>query len=184
MTLTLSGGLDSFNLLLPKGQCIGPDQYQMYKDLRGDQHAIPLSRLESIHAHGSNQTCSEYGVNSDFDILAELYDNEELIFLANTGVLSKPMTRDNWQEESSFQPFAHNIMQHEFFAGDPYNVELGTGVFGRMLGKSLLNLPCTNQKIITNFLNITSYNLRYTKGTARLSDSSICSQWRRGNANR
>jgi hypothetical protein len=128
------GGLDSFNLLLPKGQCIGADQYQKYQSTRGSAHAVPLSRLTSIYAHGSNQTCLEYGVNMDFDLLAELYNNKELLFLANTGVLSKPVDRADWLEQSSFQPFAHNIMQHEFFAGDPYNVELGTGVFGRMLG--------------------------------------------------
>jgi hypothetical protein len=111
VVLMMIGGLDSFNLLLPKGQCIGDNQYQKYQDARGAQHAVPLTRLESIYAQGSNQTCLEYGVNLDFDLLSELYDNKELLFLANTGSLSKPMTRDDWLTESSFQPFAHNIMQ-------------------------------------------------------------------------
>lgn len=114
VVLMMIGGLDSFNLLLPKGQCAGDDQHQNYQNLRGSKHAIPLSRLESIYANGSNQTCLEYGVNVDFDILSELYDSKELLFLANCGVLSKPMTRYDWSKESSFQPFAHNIMQVRF----------------------------------------------------------------------
>eukprot|EP00804_Cyclotella_cryptica_P013853 CCRYP_002403-RF/>CCRYP_002403-RF protein AED:0.04 eAED:0.04 QI:361/1/1/1/0.81/0.82/17/505/2306 len=131
VVLMMIGGLDSFNLLLPKGRCMAADQYKAYTDARGTQHAIPLERLESIYAN--NQTCMEYGVNADFDILADLYNDKEALFFANTGVLSKPMTRDSWSTETSFQPFAHNIMQEEFYAGDPYNSQPGTGVFGRIL---------------------------------------------------
>ena len=87
VVLMMIGGLDSFNLLLPKGQCFAEDQYQKYQTSRGAQHAVPLSRLDSIYAHGSNQTCLEYGVNMDFDLLSELYDNKEALFLANTGVV-------------------------------------------------------------------------------------------------
>jgi hypothetical protein len=131
VVLMMVGGLDSFNLLLPKGRCTGEDQYTKYQNARGAQHAVPLSKLESIYAH--NQSCVEFGVNTDMDVVADLYNNKEALFFANTGVLSKPMTGEDWLKESSFQPFAHNIMQHEFYAGDPYNIRTGTGVFGRML---------------------------------------------------
>lgn len=131
VVFVMSGGCDSFNLLVPKGLCAVGDQYQEYSNARGS-HTIAKTNLDSISTTGQN--CAEFGVNKEFGLLTDLYNKGEALFVANMGVLSKPMNKhDDWKDETSFQLFAHNTMLHEASTGDPYEVNAGTGVWGRML---------------------------------------------------
>lgn len=99
---------DSFNLLVPKGQCQHGDGYNEYVKARGS-HALEKSNLVSITANSQN--CQEFGVYNKLNIVGDLYNSGEALFFANTGVLSKPMTKhDEWVKETSFQLFAHNTM--------------------------------------------------------------------------
>ena len=134
IVLVLFGGVDSWNMLVPTGQCSSvSDQYEEYATTRGT-HAIPKSDILPIISVGSNQTCSEYGVNKNLPILAELYNDNDAIIFANTGVLAKPMTKhDDWEGKSGFRPFAHNTMQKTFLTCDTYGNTPGTGVLGRIL---------------------------------------------------
>jgi hypothetical protein len=118
--------VDSYNLLVPKGQCgSGEDGYAAYAASRGN--AVPLTGLTSIST--SDQVCQEFGVHSDFSLLADLYN--ETIFFANIGTLFKPLTRhDDWNVGDLF---AHNAMQYNLARGDPYDEAPATGVFGRLL---------------------------------------------------
>lgn len=101
--LMMTGGVDSFNLLVPKGSCATGDAYQEYATARGS-HAIPKAQLLSISAVGSGQDCTQFGVNSNFPILADLYNQNEAVFFANTGVLASPMTKhDDWMGETDFR---------------------------------------------------------------------------------
>ncbi len=124
--LNFAGGVDSYNLLVPKGQCGSSDDgYAAYAASRGN--AIPLDGLTSISA--SDQVCKEFGVHSDFSLLADLYN--QTIFFANIGTLFEPMTRhDKWRTGDLF---AHNAMQYQLARGDPYDEAPDTGVFGRLL---------------------------------------------------
>lgn len=126
--LNFAGGVDSYNLLVPKGQCgSGDDGYAAYAAARGYEHAVPLDGLTSILA--SDQVCKEFGVHSSFSLLADLYN--QTIFFANIGTLNKPLTRhDDWKTGSLF---AHNAMQYQLARGDPYDEAPDTGVFGRLL---------------------------------------------------
>ena len=135
VVFVMNGGCDSFNLLVPKGQCQNGDGYNEYVTARGS-HALPKTSLDSIDANSPNQNCQEFGVYNALDVVSDLYNNGEALFFANTGVLSKPMNKhDEWVKETSFQLFAHNTMLHEYATGDPYEINAGTGVFGRMLDK-------------------------------------------------
>ncbi len=123
--LMMAGGMDTYNLLVPK--CA--DAYAEYAAARG-AHALPLHNLKSIYTTG--QECSEFGVHSDFPLLADM--SNETVFFANLGTLSKPLTKhDKWNKESNMQLFAHNAMSHELYRGDPYGKAEATGVFGRIL---------------------------------------------------
>ena len=52
-----------------------------------------------------------FGVNKDFEVLAQLYNDTDALFLANTGILSKQVTNeDDWNGEQRTQLFAHNSM--------------------------------------------------------------------------
>lgn len=114
----MNGGCDSFNLLVPLGQCTSGDQYQEYTTARGG-HALPTSQLLPITT--VDQNCAQFGIYKEFPLLSTLYNQGEALFFANTGVLSKPMTKyDDWKKETSFQLFAHNTMLHEVATGTYY----------------------------------------------------------------
>ena len=61
-----------------------------------------------------------------------LYNDEDLAFFANTGVLSQPVNKDNYFTETNVQLFSHNHMHKEAMTIDPYESNIGTGVLGRM----------------------------------------------------
>ena len=73
--IVLLGGVDSFNLLVPMGQCQVGDQYAEYVEARGSK-ALPVANLTSI-LDPINQNCHEFGVNKDFDVLAKLYKDKQ-----------------------------------------------------------------------------------------------------------
>ena len=81
VVLMMGGGVDSWNLLVPT--C--PSAHAEYVLARGTTHAIPVENLTSISAVGSDQACTEFGVNKHFPLLAELYTAGDLAFIANAG---------------------------------------------------------------------------------------------------
>lgn len=72
VVLMLKGGVDSWNMLVPKGQCATTDSYAEYVSARGIVHSIPKDNLTSIYT--SNQDCVEFGLNEDLGVLADLYN--------------------------------------------------------------------------------------------------------------
>ena len=105
----LAGGLDSFNLLVPKANCLdGRDVYGEYKSARG-LLALDENDLVDIDATGSNQVCDTFAVNKNHGLIHELYSAGEALFVSNMGVLSKPLTKhDDYGSESNVGLFAHN----------------------------------------------------------------------------
>ena len=86
--LNLSGGCDSYNLLIPHSGCSGKDMYQHYKDVRGGI-AVPQDQLLNIDTSDSGQICSTFGIHPDFPILQSLYDEGDLLWVSNMGVLQR-----------------------------------------------------------------------------------------------
>jgi len=149
VVLMLRGGCDSWNMLVPKGNCATADAYEEYVEARGIVHAIPKNNLLNITT--TDQDCTEFGVNENLPIVADLYNQNQAVFFANAGTVTKPLTnKDNWKKENGFRPFAHNTMQEMFYTGDPKREDIGTGVMGRML--DTLN----NQGLQTSANNVNS----------------------------
>ena len=94
------------------------------------QVAIPKNQLLPISA--TDQVCSEFGLHAELPAIKTLYDDQDLLFFANTGVLSQPVNKDNYYALTNTQLFAHNHMQRETKRIDPYETSRGTGVLGRM----------------------------------------------------
>ena len=101
----------------------------MYADIR-QQVGLPKDQLLPISA--TDQICSEFGLHPELPGIKALYDDEDLLFFANTGVLSEPVNKDNYYALTNIQLFAHNHMQRETKRIDPYETSSGTGVLGRM----------------------------------------------------
>jgi len=122
----LTGGMDSFNLLVPKGDCASMDLYQKYKQVRGNA-ALEQSDLESIITPG--QHCNEFGVNNRFNLLKDLYAEGDAMFFANIGTLDKPVAKADWLQQARTFLFAHNTQQQELMRLD-IGKELDLSVVG------------------------------------------------------
>ena len=128
--LMLEGGFDSYNLIVPLSQC-SKDMYNEYARERGVA-GLPQGFLLGIDTGQHSQVCSKFGVHASLPVLKNLYDASDLIFLANTGVLFEPVTKEDWDTKSLTQLFAHNVQQRETQQVDPYGDTAGAGVLGRM----------------------------------------------------
>ena len=84
----MDGGVDSYNLIVPKDKFTGKDLYAEYKNAR-QGHTIAKDDLLDIDTTGSGQKCNTFGVNKNFPILKELYDKGEGMFFLNMGILCK-----------------------------------------------------------------------------------------------
>ena len=93
---------------------------------------MALAKHELLPIPAAGQVCSEFGIHSQLPNIKDLYNNKDLLFFANTGVLSQPVNKDNYYELTNTQLFAHNHMRTEAKRVDPYDVSEGTGVLGRM----------------------------------------------------
>jgi hypothetical protein len=91
-----------------------------------------LAKNQLLPIPASNQVCTEFGLHPQLPAIKALYESEDLLFFANTGVLSQPVNKDNYYILTNTQLFAHNHMQRETKRVDPYEASSGTGVLGRM----------------------------------------------------
>lgn len=127
--LVLRGGCDSFNMLVPHPSC--SDLSSSYKETRG---TIALGDDDILDLSGgtNGQPCKRFGLHRELSLVKDLYDDGDLSFLANVGVLTKPVDKTNYRDETATSLFAHNAMQEEVDKLDPLNSARGTGTLGRI----------------------------------------------------
>ncbi len=131
--LMLAGGCDSFNLLAPhtctpkEGKDV--DLYTEYSHIR---QQVGMSRARLLPIDTENHVCSKFGIHNELQILQKLYNDNDAVFFANTGVLNKPTTKRTWNQDHVTKLFAHNTMQQELKRVDPFDTTAGTGVMGRI----------------------------------------------------
>jgi cullin-associated NEDD8-dissociated protein 1 len=92
--LYLSGGADTFNMLVP----LCGDLYGEYVAVRGDI-ALAQSELEEISA--STQACTSFGVHHKLPFVKQLYDDGQLAFVSNIGSLVEPTTKEQYEAKTS-----------------------------------------------------------------------------------
>jgi len=96
-----------------------------------------------------NQPCAKFAIHDELQIVKDLYDDGDLTFFANTGVINQNgMDKNNFKKLTKTQLFAHNTMQEEAKKVDPYSNTPGTGILGR--AKDVL----TNNGHVVNSLSI------------------------------
>eukprot|EP00804_Cyclotella_cryptica_P004534 CCRYP_006892-RA/>CCRYP_006892-RA protein AED:0.17 eAED:0.17 QI:494/0.84/0.6/1/0.94/0.9/20/0/2106 len=130
--LNLFGGMDSMNLLVPHPDgCAG--LYDEYRTERGENLYLKVDELIKVNASTSEQPCSSFGINKYLGQgFANLYNEGEVIFIANAGHLQKPVTAGNFLAETKTQLFSHYTMKEESFKVDAFKQRDDTGVLGRM----------------------------------------------------
>jgi len=132
----LAGGLDSYHMLAPH-TCAPIDVYDRYRTIRGKSSSdeglgLPLNRLLEVPANNQDQPCTSFGINKDLPIMKDLFTKGELSFVANAGLLAKPVTVDNYKGETPVQLFAHDKMSRQTKREDISEKFAGTGVGGRI----------------------------------------------------
>ena len=123
----LLGGADTANLIVPRSA----EAYATYaasrQFLAEDQNSlIPIQPLTSQGA--------EFGLNAQAPELAELFGQGTLAFLANTGPMVAPITKEQYLAESVPAPkrlFSHNDQQFQRQLAET-NAEHGHGWCGRV----------------------------------------------------
>jgi uncharacterized protein (DUF1501 family) len=127
-----SGGCDSFNVLVPYSCTKGADLYAQYVTIR-QQVALPKSRLFPVAVQ--NQVCEKFGVHESLATVYNLYNQGDLLFLANVGVLDTDVNKTNFQQLTETQLFDHSAMQTAVQRIDPSGKHRNTGVMGRISDK-------------------------------------------------
>ena len=169
--LMLSGGCDSFNMLVPHTctplRVNDTDLNAQYSEVREEVHLVKQSLLQ-INATG--QPCEKFGLHPSLPILKQLYQDNDALFVANTGVMTKPVTKDTYGSETVTQLFAHNTMQREAKRVDPFDTYTGTGVLGRM--RDILN----HNSFKTNAISIDTSSVALVGEPGISNGASIISQ--------
>ena len=125
-----AGGCDSFQMLVPH-TCAAKDVYANYVEIR-DTVALGKEMLLPIDATSSNQICETFGLHPRLDAVQQMYNDGDMLFFANTGVLTKETDKANYGRDTVTQLFAHNMMQRAAQRVDPLKEKDGTGILGRI----------------------------------------------------
>ena len=124
----------------------GTDTYEEFRDIRGRRTyvndegetrsvegvGLPRDRLLPIDGNNPDQPCSVFGIHENLPVLRDLYNDGDLSFIANAGLLAMPSNRTNYRDNNPTQIFAHNAMQDQSKRDDLFAHFAGTGVIGRM----------------------------------------------------
>jgi hypothetical protein len=91
----LSGGMDSYNVLVPEScsgtNAAGQSVYDQYVEQRG---VLALDKTKgemdlTIDPNNSQQPCERFALHPELKYMKSLYDEGDLIFFANTGVVNE-----------------------------------------------------------------------------------------------
>lgn len=141
--INLSGGNDSFNMIVPTIT----SEYNVYKKVRSNL-AIDKSNLLKLRI--TNQPNKEYGVHPAMPELQQLVDSTEAAIVANVGTILAPTTRDDFYNNRVPLPlglFSHSDQSAHWQTGIPQSrTNIGWG--GRM--SDLINDMNSNDKISMN----------------------------------
>ena len=111
--LMLGGGYDSWNMLVPS-TCSGKNEKgqnvrQQYEKERGVLAFIQREHKLKIKVDKKTklkQPCSQFVVHDELKIVQKLYNDGDLSFFANTGVLNRPVNKKNYNKETKTLLFA------------------------------------------------------------------------------
>lgn len=133
----LSGGCDSFNVLVPRGT----DEYAQYAATRGPV-ALAKDKLLPINPVGLSGV--SLGLHPALGNIQSLFNAGKAAAVANVGTLIHPVTKDQYENETVDLPlglYSHSDQQEQWQTGLP-NVRSSRGWAGRAADLlSSLNTP-------------------------------------------
>lgn len=139
--LMLDGGYDSYNVLVPH-MCSGTNTAgtpvnEQYATERGNLAFTAAERSVIIDVDAQwGQPCSQFAIHDELNLLKTLYDDGDLTFFANTGMVDEAgVDNSDYQFRTKLGLFAHNAMTKATQAVDPKTNAAGSGVLGRLASR-------------------------------------------------
>jgi uncharacterized protein (DUF1501 family) len=135
------GGNDAFNMLVP----LVCSEYSSYQSTRQNL-AIPKNSLLPI-------TTGELGFHPSMPLIRDLYNQQKLAVVANTGVLFRPTTVDNFRNNNLIPPdlFSHSHQMDIWQTGHASNPSIIRPGWGGLIADKLNNVNLTNAGIPPTF---------------------------------
>ncbi len=101
--ILLSGGNDSFNMLVPRSQ-------DAYDDYAASRTNIALPKASLLPINPLNSDGKEYGIHPSLTKVQQLFESEELAFVANIGALVQPTSMNDFNSAVNlpFGLFSHS----------------------------------------------------------------------------
>lgn len=141
--ILLSGGNDSFNMLVPTDENI----YKTYETTRSN---LAIPRNELLGLNSPQLSGDQYGIHPAMPEIKQLFDAEKLAFVSNVGTLIQPTTKEQFYSGDHPLPlglFSHADQIQQWQTGMPHE-RSATGWGGRVA--ELVQSMNTNQKISMN----------------------------------
>lgn len=136
VTIFFYGGIDTHNILLPTGT--NPN-LSIYEDMRDEGVRIEQDEINDVLTDNANLSVAadgSWGLHPNLPVLKSLWDDGDLCFIHDVGILNKPTTKTDYLDnEDEYQPvsiFSHNDQQNQWMAALPFGSFLETGWFGRV----------------------------------------------------
>lgn len=142
--ITLGGGNDSFNMLIP-------NTTSEYNDYASSRTNISLPKDSLLPINPLNGASGDFGLHESMPNMQSLFNNGDLAFMANVGSLIEPIeTKDDFYSGSIPNPlglFSHSDMRQHWHTGLP-DLRTNIGWGGRIA--DLLTDANQNQSIPMN----------------------------------
>jgi len=142
--ITLGGGNDSFNMLVP-------NTTSEYNDYAASRSNISLSKDSLRPINPINGASGDFGLHASMPNMQSLFNSGDLAFMANIGSLIEPIeTKDDFYSGSIPNPlglFSHSDMRQHWHTGLP-DVRTNIGWGGRIA--DMLTEANINQSIPMN----------------------------------
>lgn len=126
--ILLSGGNDSFNMILPNDE----DQYGEYSKIRSD---LALDRSTLLALPGENDDGRSYAVHPGLGEVRQMYESGDLAIVANVGTLVEPLDGKDVDRGKARVPlglFSHSDQIAQWQSAISYNRTSSHGWGGRM----------------------------------------------------
>ena len=140
----MSGGHDSFNMLVPTST----SEFNDYTNTRSN---LALDRSTLLELHPSNNEGRSFGLHPAMPAVQELFNAGKAAFIANVGTLIQPTTRDEVWDEVSTLPlglFSHSDQIQQWQTSLPHERSASLGWGGKVA--DLIRDMNSNQHISMN----------------------------------
>ena len=169
-----AGGLDSFNMLVPKNN----SAYNQYATTRSNL-ALLQNQLRSINPLISDG--NQYGLHPSMEHMQAMFETNKLAFVSNIGTLVRPITKQQFYEGSVPIPlglYSHSDQVMHWQTGVP-DMRVGQGWGGKMADLMIsanqnqtisMNISLSGSNIFQTGENTVEYSLHPEYGSIGIYD--------------